>query len=461
MSRRERRERVLAEETAKKAAAGTHKLSKKFKIATITLTVILGVAIIAAGIGYWYVNSKLNKIDRPAEDIKEEDLSITEVTGWTNVLLLGVDSRNISDAQGSRTDCIIIASINNDTKKIYLTSIYRDTYIRLGGGDIYDKINHAFAEGGAKESIKTVNEALDLNIKDYVLFNFKAVSDVVDLCGGITLNIEDYEIEQLNRYAQETARIIDYGDCPDVTEPGEQTICGPQAVSYGRIRKGVGDDFKRTERMRTVISVLLKEIKSESLKNIDKIADTALSQVQTNMANGDILSLIARARNMDIAGSEGFPYNITTGSLYGVSYVFPTDLATDVATLHKNIFGESQYEPSETVKTISNQILYDITGVANPSTVDPNSYIEDPTQGEVLDPVDPYTEPEPESAPAPEPTPNPEPNPEPNPNPNPNPEPNPNPNPEPNPNPNPEPNPNPNPNPEPNPNPNPNPNPGP
>ena len=63
MSRRERRERVLAEETVKKAAAGTHKQSKKFKIATITLTVILGVAIIAAGIGYWYVNSKLNKIE--------------------------------------------------------------------------------------------------------------------------------------------------------------------------------------------------------------------------------------------------------------------------------------------------------------------------------------------------------------------------------------------------------------
>ena len=109
--------------------------------------------------------------------------------------------------------------------------------------------------------MKTVNQALDLNIKKYVLFNFKAVSDVVEEVDGINIDVKDYEIDELNKYTYETALIIGTENYNMVSEAGPQKLTGPQAVAYGRIRKGVGDDFKRTERMRTVIKKLLTKVK--------------------------------------------------------------------------------------------------------------------------------------------------------------------------------------------------------
>ena len=91
---------------------------------------------------------------------------------------------------------------------------------------------------------------MDLNVDKYVLFNFKMVSDLVNSVGGITVDVKDYEIQQLNKYTKQTAHNIGQKKYKLVTKAGKQKLEGVQAVSYGRIRKGVGDDFKRTSRMR-------------------------------------------------------------------------------------------------------------------------------------------------------------------------------------------------------------------
>lgn len=205
------------------------------------------------------------------ETPEDYDLSLVDVDGYYNILLLGVDSRDMDDLKGTRSDAIMIVSINKDTNDVKILSVYRDTFLKMGDTSSYDKITHACAKGGPEMTMKTLNQAMDLNISNYVVVNFKAVADLVDAVGGIEVDVQDYEIQQLNKYTKETADNIGTKKYNLVKSAGVQTLEGVQAVSYGRIRKGVGDDFKRTERMRTVMTLVTDKMKDMSFKEIKKI----------------------------------------------------------------------------------------------------------------------------------------------------------------------------------------------
>lgn len=384
-----RMEKKRQQKDAMEAAVSNKKNKKgRLKLYQKILIGILIIAILVVGLGYAYLQSKLNKLNRDSvENFTSKELSCVDVDGYINILLIGIDARDISEYKDARADAIIIASIEEKTGKVYLTSIYRDTYLKLGDENLYDKINHSFANGGAKETMKTINQAMDLNISKYVLFNFKAVSDVVNEMDGITVDVEDYEIDELNKYTYETALIIDTDKYEMVREAGKQKLTGPQAVAYGRIRKGVGDDFKRTERMRTVIKTILSKVKKQSLLKIDDLIDTVLPQIKTNLSNSDILTLGAKLKDFNIKGSKGFPYTVTTGYLNGGAYVFPADLENDVIELHKKVFGDKKYKPSKKVLEISNQIIKDFSFSEGQASIDPEQIIENPTaQPEVLVP---------------------------------------------------------------------------
>lgn len=322
-------------------------LSKKKKIALITGLVVLVLVLVAGG----YALSKLNKIERTIVDPGE--LSIVDVDGFANILLLGVDTRDMNDIKGSRSDAIMIVSINTNTNEVNLISLYRDTFLKLGDAGGYDKITHACSYGGPELTVQSLNQALDLNISNYVVVNFKAVADLVDAVGGITVNVKDYEIEQLNKYTKQTAHNVGEKHYNLVKEPGKQTLQGVQAVSYGRIRKGVGDDYKRTERMRIVLTKVFGKMKEMSIFQLDDIADMMLPQVQTTLTNRDILSLMFRLNRYQIVGSTGFPYSVMGGMINGISYVIPTDLAGDVKRLHTEMFGQEGYAVSSTCSTIA------------------------------------------------------------------------------------------------------------
>ncbi len=326
-------------------------LEKWKKIALIAALVIV---VVSAAVG-GFALSKLNKMERASID--ESKLSIVDVDGYINILLLGVDTRDMKHIDGSRSDAIMVVSINEETKDVNLISLYRDTFLKLGDTQTYDKITHACYYGGPEMTVASLNQALDLNISNYVVVNFKAVADLVDAVGGITLNIEDYEIDQLNKYTRATARNIGQKKYDQVKKPGEQTISGVQAVSYGRIRKGVGDDYKRTERMRTVLSLVFERLKTKNVKELNEIADMMLPQVKTTLTNGDILALSLRLGSYKINGSTGFPYSVTGGSINKVSYVIPSDLSGDVARLHREMFGQENYSVSSSCSAISSGII--------------------------------------------------------------------------------------------------------
>ena len=276
-----------------------------------------------------YQYSKLDRLDGKTEG----ELSCVDVNGYVNILLLGVDSRNMDDIQGTGADAIMILSLKEETGEVTLTSIYRDTYLKMADSDNCYKITDINRIAGPEGLIKTMNEAMDLNISKYVVVNFKAVADLVDAVDGITVNVEDYEIEQLNKYTRQTANNIGKKDYQTVSAAGEQTLEGVQAVSYGRIRKGVGDDFKRTERMRTVLNLVLEKLQLNSLSQLNKIMNAVLPNVQTNMGMSDMLILASKVKDFHITKGDGWPYTVTTGYLGEVSYVF-ADNILDLSLIH-------------------------------------------------------------------------------------------------------------------------------
>ena len=357
MSRMERRRQAELEKENSK---------KKKSVLNIILTILLVLVILAAAVmavAYWYVNSKLNQltevpVNADVENFGDYELSCVDMDGYINVLILGIDARDMNDPDEDwRSDAIMVASIKESTGDVYLTSIYRDTLFYMPDQGFYDKITHAFTYGGVKESMKAINQAMDLNIKNYVVFNFKAAADVIDAMGGLELDIEEYEIEQLNKYNKETWRVSGReGKATQITQAGTQHVDGCMAVTYGRIRKGVGDDYKRTERMRIVVGKMLERAKQLSFKEIDNCLDVGLPQIKTNLSNSDIMGLGFKMLNFKMSGTTSFPYSITDGYMGAVSYVFPADLYGDVIRLHEEFFGQKDYKPSETVLTISSVI---------------------------------------------------------------------------------------------------------
>lgn len=328
------------------------KKKKNRKIGYILITLLILLLVIGAA-AFGLLNSKMGKIK--GDKLNSHELSIVDINGYTNILLLGIDSRDMKDYKDARTDSIIIASIKEKTGEVFLTSIYRDTLLKMGKSDSYDKITHAYAYGGAKESVKSINEALDLNIKKYVVFNFKAVADAVDSVGGVDTNIKEYEIGELNRIIHSSNTVLGT-NVENITKTGKTTLNGVQALSYGRMRKGVGDDFKRNDRMRYVAKQLLYKFKTMSFSKANDIVDELLPQIRTNLETPDILSLAWNSSKYKIKSSKGFPYHLKGGTYNGGYVNFATDLEADVKEFHKIVFGQKDYQPTATCIEISNKI---------------------------------------------------------------------------------------------------------
>lgn len=327
------------------------------KVIGIILLVLILLAVSIVGVGYWYINNKLAKMQQV--EIKEEELTIDEqveeqLSGYRNIAIFGVDSRSSNLGKGNRSDCIIIASINNATKEVKLASVYRDTYVQIEKYGL-DKITHAYSYGEAPLALSTLNTNLDLNIKEFVTVNFEAVAEAIDLLGGIEIDVEANEINYINSYQKETARVTGK-QIVTVTKTGPQTLNGVQAVAYGRIRYTEGGDYKRTERMRDVIIAMLKKLQTKNALEINNLLDQILSKVYTNIEPSSIISEIPKIPKYKVTESIGWPYEtkgITIDRWYGV----PITLESNVQKLHQELFEEPDYVVSDTVKNISDKIV--------------------------------------------------------------------------------------------------------
>ena len=336
------------------------KMNKGLKIFLIILLILF---IIVAGLGvagYTFVNGKIGKmqkenIDTTAVGINEETKQ--ELKGYRNIALLGIDSRADDYGLGNRSDCIIIASINQETNEVKLISVYRDTYVYVteSGKERLDKITHAYSYGGAQNTLKSLNEALDLNITEFVTVNFDAVIAAVDSLGGVYIDIDSSEVNYINDYIDATSESSGVKSS-HITHAGNQKLDGVQAVSYSRVRYTAGGDYKRTERMRTVVEAMLSKAKTLGIGQLNSFADTILPKIRTNISSSEIWGLVPKLASFKVTGSLGWPYEtkgVTLDRWYGV----PVTLQSNVEKLHKEAFGQDDYEASDTVKGMSSAII--------------------------------------------------------------------------------------------------------
>ena len=334
---------------------------RKAVIFGIEIAVLL---IFAVGL---FVMSKFNRLNSdPIEDgaIIVNDLTNVEsevLTGYTNIALFGVDSREGTLQEGAHSDVIMIASINNATKDVKLVSVYRDTYLDNTNGE-YRKATECYYNGGPERAINMLNKNLDLNIQDYVTVDFKAIATAVDALGGVDIDIQEDEIVHLNNYMVETSQVLGIDSYENITQPGMQHLDGLHALSYCRIRFTTGDDFKRTERQRAVLEQLFQKAKSTDLLTLNNLADELLDLCVTSMTPTEILSLVSDITSYSIVNTTGFPFDQETMTISAGDCVIPDTLSQNVLQLHSYLFGSDGYSPSATVEEISNQIIYE-TGV--------------------------------------------------------------------------------------------------
>ena len=336
------------------------KMNKGLMIFLIILLVLV-IFILGLGVaGYTFVNGKIGKmqkenIDTTAVGISEETKQ--ELKGYRNIALLGIDSRADDYGLGNRSDCMMIASINQETNEIKLISVYRDTYVYVmeNGTKRLDKITHAYSYGGAQNTLKSLNEAMDLNITEFVTVNFDAVIAAVDSLGGVYIDIDESEIKYVNDYIDATSESSGVKSS-HITHSGRQKLDGVQAVSYTRVRYTTGGDYKRTERMRTVVEAMLSKAKTLGIGQLNSFADTILPKIRTNISSSEIWGLVPKLASFKVTGSLGWPYEtkgITLDRWYGV----PVTLQSNVERLHKEAFEQEDYEASDTVKEMSAAIV--------------------------------------------------------------------------------------------------------
>lgn len=313
----------------------------------------------------------VKKYDIKPEDVvinkDENDPQVQEIrNGYTTLVFFGVDARNGTLEKGTRTDTIILCSINNDTGETRLCSVYRDTLLNIGTMEnpSYSKCNAAYAYGGPEKALNMINQNLDLYITQFITVGFDGVMNTVDAIGGVDIDIQQNEIKFLNdyqasMYSTESKTVITDNYVP-VTEAGMQTLSGYQALAYCRIRYTAGSDFKRTERQRDVVSQITYKAQKMDPAKITKICKDVFPYVATNMdLNDDIIPLATQVSNYEIVASDGFPFSdkITTGLLGSKGdCVIPMDLEANVKDLHKFLYPDQDYTPSETVVEISNTI---------------------------------------------------------------------------------------------------------
>lgn len=288
----------------------------------------------------------------------------SKMKGYWNIALVGVDAVKTEQLyKGSRSDTLMIASINLDTGDIKLVSVYRDTYLNKGN-DKYGKCNSAYAANGAKQTMSMLNMNMDLAITDFVTVGYKAVKECVDGLGGVYIDIDSSELEHINNYQLSIIRDTDIpkSEYEPVTSTGYQKLNGLQATAYCRIRYTKGDDFKRAERQREVIKAMEEQAKQMSLSELTELLPKVLQHVYTSIDEADMVDLLKNINNYSIVEEGGFPIEElrktgTVGS--NGSCVVPVDLEKNVIWLHEFLFDETDYVPSDTVKECSRRIKSD------------------------------------------------------------------------------------------------------
>lgn len=260
------------------------------KINKKIIVILLLIIFIPAGILTFMIKENQKKEEIAKKEAKQEaKQEALKNEKSMNIALFGLDRR--SKEEKSRADSIMVANINFETKTINLVSILRDTLVDIKGHG-KDKLNHSYAYGGPELSMETINSNFDLDINKYVSVDFFSLAKVIDIIGGVDIDLKDYEANQINQNLNEINGIEKLPKETDYIQgSGLKNLNGRQAVAYCRIRKEGNGDYERTQRQRNVLkAILLKYEKLDSGKRFE-VGMEMMSQVNTNIPINDIKDL--------------------------------------------------------------------------------------------------------------------------------------------------------------------------
>lgn len=311
----------------------------------IAIVVLLGIKFIPT----------LHTVEVPKEDVdigitqkeevnmNEEELEVhtSKLDSVQNILLIGVDEGGYDNA---RSDVMIVATVDSNNKLLKLTSVMRDTLSYIPTSDTYQKLNHSYMEGGPVETMKAINMNLDLNIKNFVVFDYNTVMQAVDFVGGYPVYVNAGEAKDMG------------------IQEGHHTLTGENAINYMRVRYNSGGDPGRNQRQRDLIFYIMECSKDMGKKDMLRFASKMMPIVRTSYSFSDIEELI----DLYVSIKDGieteqysFPFDYAGTKLQdGLWYAVPRTMRDNVITLQNNIFGSENYVPSKTVDEISEAIEY-------------------------------------------------------------------------------------------------------
>ncbi len=321
----------------KKRRRKKHRL-RKFLIAVVLIIALLGVGLYQL-VGAVY--GKMNYKELPAvaaEPMKED--------GVVNILLIGNDSRE--NGEDGRSDAMILLSISSRTKTIYMTSLLRDIYVDIPGHD-GNRLNAAYAFGGAELLMKTIEHNFGIPVNRYMLVNFEAFANLVDAVDGIELELTRDEIEYVNGYLVEYNMLTGREQGTDNMDlsvadngPAVVHLNGPQALAYSRNRY-LGTDFGRTERQRKVLTAVIGKLPGAMLTNAGGLIDSLMPNLTTNLTKNECFSLSLMAGKLltyDIV-SDNIPQPDTYRDVtIREMQVLEVDFETNTRYLREKIYGE-------------------------------------------------------------------------------------------------------------------------
>lgn len=340
------------------------KKKRKIWFILLEIAVLIGILCFA---GYSYISSRLDLMQRlpwNPDEIKNVEISEEkqeQMSGYWTIAVFGVDSRNSSVGKGNNSDVNILCNIDQGTGEIRLVSVYRDSYLNISDKNTYNKINAAYMQGGPEQVVKALNRNLDIDIDDYATFNWKAVADAINILGGIDVEITKSEFYYINAFISETVKATGVAST-QLKSAGMNHLDGVQAVAYGRLRL-MDTDYARTERQRKVISLAFEKMKKADWATINNIVQTVFPQVATSIEINDLLKIGRNITRYHLTETTGFPSELREKKMGRKgACVIPQTLESNVIELHHFLFGDEEYTPTETVRTISQKIVSD-TGV--------------------------------------------------------------------------------------------------
>ena len=210
-----------------------------------------------------------------------------------NILLIGSDTRQ-ADGEG-RSDTMMLISVNKTEKKIIATSFLRDLYVKIPEKGYY-KTNASYAYGGVELLLDTLKSNFSIEIDRYIAVDFYSFVKVVDILGGLDVDVQENELYWLNQYIHASNLLLDedeHDGYMDYADGSYQHLNGKQALAYSRFRYVGNGDFTRTERQRKVVNLIFDKLKSVTPSQLIELLDVLLPEITTNVPTGEFLELIA------------------------------------------------------------------------------------------------------------------------------------------------------------------------